>query len=203
MHTDEYQVILKQDDDSTAAIIKRLKKVGTAFVDIHNSVLKQEKAEIRKCYNDGTSILELCQSIRMTISVEYLGFIHFQIKNEANKQTKLSKFSKQKNTPPPILKADSQEQEGIELQTPLLIDNPKGGIYEPGREIILEGRFQNATSYQWYKDGTELKGCKEETLVISNATRDDTGRYVLSAFNYNGSADSDIRIIAVIPKHVP
>ena len=67
--------------------------------------------------------------------------------------------------------------------TPVLLIQPEGGAYSRGSRITLTAHFENATHYQWYKDGVKLEGCVGNTLVINNANLGNTGNYDIYAFN--------------------
>ena len=86
-------------------------------------------------------------------------------------------------------------QHQLEQLTPVLLIQPEGGAYSRGSRITLTAHFENATHYQWYKDGVKLEGCVGNTLVINNANLGNTGDYDLYASNHFGSIYSRTGII--------
>ena len=86
-------------------------------------------------------------------------------------------------------------QHQLEQLTPVLLIQPEGGAYSRGSRITLTAHFENATHYQWYKDGVKLEGCVGNTLFINNANLGNTGDYDLYASNHFGSIYSRTRII--------
>ena len=69
--------------------------------------------------------------------------------------------------------------------TPKLLIQPEGGAYSRGSRVTLTAHFENATHYQWYKDGVKLEGCVGNTLAITNAYLGNTGEYTIYAMNSN------------------
>ena len=67
--------------------------------------------------------------------------------------------------------------------TPQRIIQPQGGIFRKGANINLTAHIENASYYQWYKDGTRLDGCTGNTLIITNAVLANSGTYILLASN--------------------
>ena len=67
--------------------------------------------------------------------------------------------------------------------TPQRIIQPQGGIFRKGANINLTAHIENASYYQWYKDGTRLDGCTGNTLIITNAVLANSGTYTLLASN--------------------
>ena len=66
---------------------------------------------------------------------------------------------------------------------PRQITELEGGDYCQGDTVVLCAEFENATSYNWYKDGRKLEFCGENTLVIHSANRNNTGVYEIGAVN--------------------
>ena len=66
---------------------------------------------------------------------------------------------------------------------PILVSSSLGGSYRVGGTFELTVCFDNATAYQWYKDGNRLEGCTGNILTVHNANVSNTGVYVLGAMN--------------------
>lgn len=64
-----------------------------------------------------------------------------------------------------------------------VVEPLKGGCFRQGWNISQTAHFENATYYQWYKDGVELKGCIGNTLHIRNVNSGNSGLYALQASN--------------------
>ena len=86
-------------------------------------------------------------------------------------------------------------QHQLEQLTPVLLIQPEGGAYSRGSRITLTAHFENATHYQWCKDGVKLEGCVGNTLVINNANLENTGDYDLYASNHFGSIYSRTGVV--------
>ena len=78
--------------------------------------------------------------------------------------------------------------------TPVLLTQPEGGAYSRGSNITLTAHFENATHYQWYKDGVKLEGCVGNTLAITNAKLGNTGDYTIYAMNSSGTSHMKTRV---------
>ena len=67
--------------------------------------------------------------------------------------------------------------------TPRLIQRPQDGEYKKGETIRLTGHFENARYYQWYQNGVIIEGCTGNTLIIENATSENTRLFSLVVAN--------------------
>ena len=73
------------------------------------------------------------------------------------------------------------------VSTPSLVKPLKGGSYVSGNDIVLNARFNNATTYQWYKNDEILNGQTRDSLITIDADREDSGVYTVKATNlYSG-----------------
>ena len=77
---------------------------------------------------------------------------------------------------------------------PILVSSSLGGSYRVGGTFKLTVCFDNATAYQWYKDGNRLEGCTGNILTVHNANVSNTGVYVLGAMN-----SSDTGVMEISP----
>eukprot|EP00800_Vazella_pourtalesii_P000453 TRINITY_DN10418_c0_g1_i1.p1 TRINITY_DN10418_c0_g1~~TRINITY_DN10418_c0_g1_i1.p1 ORF type:complete len:186 (-),score=21.29 TRINITY_DN10418_c0_g1_i1:236-793(-) len=67
--------------------------------------------------------------------------------------------------------------------TPRLIHRPQNGEYKKGETIRLTGHFEIAKYYQWYQNGVIIEGCTGNTLIIENATSENTRLFSLVVAN--------------------
>ena len=75
------------------------------------------------------------------------------------------------------------EIKSFKISKPILVSSSLGGSYRVGGAFELSVCFDNATAYQWYKDGNRLEGCTGNILTVHNANVSNTGVYVLGAMN--------------------
>ena len=68
-----------------------------------------------------------------------------------------------------------------------------------GGQIILTASFNNATSLQWLKNGTNLPGATTSPLTLNNLQLTDSGSYVLAAANAVGTNFSSTCSVTVNP----
>ena len=68
---------------------------------------------------------------------------------------------------------------------PKLLEGIVGKCSSYGNTVTLTAHFENATSYQWYKDGYRIHGCTGNSLVIYSPSLCSNGVYVLGATNPN------------------
>ena len=120
---------------------------------------------------------------------EDFGFYRLQITDLLTKRSELTKWVELKKSQPRKSNTFDQKfyvekiEEKREENKPKLLQSPEGGNYQQGDTVRLNGYFENANSYQWFKDGVALEGCIGNVLLISNIYHANTGKYELAAYN--------------------
>ena len=69
------------------------------------------------------------------------------------------------------------------IAIPNLVKALNNGSYVTGSNIILSAKFENATTYQWYKNKQKLHGYTRDCFLIMDADLEDTGVYTVKATN--------------------
>ena len=128
------------------------------------------------------------------VKEEDFGFYRLEITDGVTKEAKLSRWVELKKSVPKTIQHQHYRQE---ILKPKLVGQTEGRSYVLGSTIIIGAQFENATTYQWFKDGTRLDGCTGTQLQISNATWENRGNYTLVAANTNGD-----QVEAIIPVHI-
>jgi cyclophilin family peptidyl-prolyl cis-trans isomerase len=74
---------------------------------------------------------------------------------------------------------------------PSFVSQPGSQTVAAGSTVVLSAVVNGAWSYQWQRNGTDLAGATDATLVIGNASSSDAGSYLLVARNSSGSIASN------------
>jgi hypothetical protein len=77
---------------------------------------------------------------------------------------------------------------------PIITTQPVGASINQGDSVTLSVVAMNAQTYQWRKNGVDISGATEATLIVSS----DPGSYTVLVSNSSGSVLSSPAIIAVI-----
>ena len=138
---------------------------------------------------------------------EDFGFYRLEITDGVTKEAKLSRWVELKNPMPKTIQHQHQHQHQPQLYysnqqynyiqetpKPKLVWQAEGRSYVLGSTIIIGAQFENATTYQWFKDGMRLYGCTGNQLKITNAAWGNRGNFRLVAANTNGD-----KVEAIIP----
>ena len=128
------------------------------------------------------------------VKEEDFGFYRLEIMDGVTKEAKLSRWVELKKSVPKNIQNQHYRQE---TPKPKLVGQTEGRSYVLGSTIIIGAQFENATTYQWFKDGMKLDGCTGTQLQITNATWENRGNFTLVAANTNGD-----QIEAIIPVHI-
>jgi len=81
----------------------------------------------------------------------------------------------------------------------MITSEPGDQLVDPGSEVTLAVTAESAVtplSYQWKKDGTEISGATDATLVIAGFTKADNGVYTCEVTNGQATAESSGATIA-------
>ena len=113
-----------------------------------------------------------------TVQREDLGFYTLEILDQTTMQKLMTRWAE-------VTEAKPNEAKLLQLRIskPILVSSSLGGSYRVGGTFELSVCFDNATAYQWYKDGNRLEGCTGNILTVHNANVSNTGVYVLGAMN--------------------
>lgn len=108
------------------------------------------------------------------------------------------------NTPTNILEGNDLENKnrvnGIKIdigafenhgQAPVIIQQPVNQVLCEGDTVIFETYTQDTTQLQWYKDGNEIMGETNNTLVINGIDITDEANYSCIATNTYGNIESN------------
>jgi hypothetical protein len=68
---------------------------------------------------------------------------------------------------------------------------PKGSNLCEGQSLLLTIATSDTATYQWLKDGNEIAGANNDTLLIATTATDNTGLYQCKARNGYGTVNSD------------
>ena len=112
------------------------------------------------------------------------GFYKLEIVDLITNQRALTRWVEIKNANPIYFDRKPEQTNGM---PPQLLAQHQGGLYQKGSTVELTGHFENATAYQWFKDGMELSGCTGNSLKIVDSHLYNTGNYILRASNSYGS----------------
>ena len=112
------------------------------------------------------------------------GFYKLEIIDLTTNQRALTQWVEVKNSNTIYFDRSSEQTTG---NPPELLNHTKSGTYHSGITVELTGHFENATAYQWFKDGHELSGCNGNNLMIVDSKEYNTGTYTLKASNNYGS----------------
>jgi probable HAF family extracellular repeat protein len=82
---------------------------------------------------------------------------------------------------------------------PIILTQPQSQTLNAGDEAILTVTAVGSPTllFQWVKDGTELSGQTNSTLILSDLTTDDTGNYKVIVSNSVGSATSQAATLTI------
>lgn len=88
---------------------------------------------------------------------------------------------------------------------PTIVAHPRGGEAAEGSTftftVVASGTLP--LSYQWFKNGVEIPGQTESTLVLSNLTTADSGNYSAKVSNQWGDAMSAVATLTVNLRPIP
>lgn len=87
----------------------------------------------------------------------------------------------------------------ISRKPPEIIEHPRSGFVSAGSTVTLEvvATGTEPLQYQWLKDDTPVAGTNTPTLVLSNITPADAGRYAVKVANELGEVQSGVAVIEV------
>ncbi|TKF64251.1 immunoglobulin domain-containing protein [Vibrio sp. F13] len=87
----------------------------------------------------------------------------------------------------------------IPFSPPKITKQPESVLAASGDSVTLTANTDpNATSLQWFKDGTWVDGETSNTLTIASVSNADEGVYFLRAENARGSVDTEAVRIGVV-----
>jgi hypothetical protein len=76
----------------------------------------------------------------------------------------------------------------------------------PAQTVTISVTFDGSlpVTYQWHKDGADLPGATNATLVLTNVTPADSGTYTVTVTNGAGSTLSDnaTLLVLIVPSNV-
>lgn len=130
------------------------------------------------------------------IKEEDFGFYRLEITDGDSKEAKLSRWVELKKSMPKTIQHQHQYYRQ-EIPKPKLVGQTEGRSYVLGSTIVIGAQFENAATYQWFKDGMRLDGCTGSELQITNATWENMGTFRLVAANTNGN-----QVEAIIPVYI-
>ena len=81
---------------------------------------------------------------------------------------------------------------------PNLVKALKSGSYVTGSNITLSAKFENATTYQWYKNKQKLHGYTRDCFLIMDADLEDTGVYTVKATNLHSGITVDEAAFVIV-----
>ena len=81
---------------------------------------------------------------------------------------------------------------------PSIAAQPSGSLIAPGSNWTLSCSASGATSYQWYRNGTEVSGATGATLALSNVQTSQAGEYSVRAANASGQVISQAAAVTVL-----
>jgi hypothetical protein len=84
-------------------------------------------------------------------------------------------------------------------RAPIILRQPPSQSTLAGGAVLLDvaASGEAPLSYQWLKDGSAVPGASSASLVLSNATRQDSGAYAVAVSNPAGTARSSLAIVRV------
>ncbi len=82
---------------------------------------------------------------------------------------------------------------------PVITQQPQDQTVCQGSTASFSVTAQNATAYQWFKDGSPINGATSNQLTIDNVTPDDAGEYFCKVSNQYGDVYSDTVTLTVNP----
>jgi acyl-CoA thioesterase-1 len=84
---------------------------------------------------------------------------------------------------------------------PYLVSQPASVTAYAGEQAaftVMAWGDQNGLSYQWQKNGLDISGATEATLIIDPVQNSDAGSYRVVVTNANGSRNSDVATLKVL-----
>lgn len=85
----------------------------------------------------------------------------------------------------------------VATTTPAITVQPVSQTIATGSTVVFSGAASAANTYQWQRNGTDLAGATNSTLVVGNASVANAGTYTLVARNPNGSVTSSAANLAI------
>lgn len=86
----------------------------------------------------------------------------------------------------------------VTATTPEFVRQPISHTIAAGDTVVLTGDVTGAATYQWRRDGVDVVGATNATLVINNASAASVGTYTLLAGNSAGSTTSEPASVQVV-----
>ena len=193
--------IINQDQLGISIIVEPIDITAGegAYVNL-SAVVRAPKPSYQWYNQEGRPISNKCENNLLIgpITQKDFGFYRLSILDLITNQRKLTQWVEVKN-------ANSgnmyNQKQSIQTYTdnrtmPKLIVQPQGGIFRKGESINLTAHIENASYYQWYKDGTKLDRCTGNVLIITNAVLANTGTYTLLASNeHNLTIQTEVRVL--------
>jgi hypothetical protein len=88
--------------------------------------------------------------------------------------------------------------ESVPVPTPNIVSHPEEQRILAGRTLRLDVLAYPTTTYQWQRNGTNIPGATDATLIIPNAQTTDAGTYRVVVSNVGGSVTSSEAVVNVI-----
>lgn len=86
----------------------------------------------------------------------------------------------------------------VSTAAPAITTPPRSQTVATGSTFVLTAAAAGAMTYQWQRDGTDVLGATDATLMVSDADAGDAGVYRFVARNFSGTATSAPATIDVV-----
>lgn len=87
---------------------------------------------------------------------------------------------------------------------PTITAHPEDQTVEVGGSVTFTVSANNATGFQWQRNGSNISGATDSSLTINNVSEEDAGNYRVRVSNEHGTTVSDVASLSIdVPDLVP